>query len=58
MKDSLVEDIYIKNIEEKLYFEYTTDTTNVALTQNFACYLAYKKFLCRWNFPLCTSKQP
>lgn len=55
-KDKEVEAIYIKNLENKLYFEYTTSTTNMALTQNVNCYKEYKKFLCRWNFPFCTGK--
>ena len=55
-KDKAVEAIYIKNLEDKLYFEYTTDTTNMALTQNQNCYQNYKRFLCRWNFPLCTGR--
>ena len=56
-KDSIVEMIYIKNMQEKLIFEYETNTDNMSLSHNRNCYLAYKKFLCRWNFPLCTSRR-
>lgn len=56
-KDAKIEEIFIRNIQRRLIFEYEYATSSLTndLTRKSNCYQAYKKFLCRWNFPLCSS---
>ena len=54
-KDGLVQSVFMAQVQDKLMNEYNTTSTNMMMSQNPKCYFAYKKFLCLWNFPYCTT---
>ncbi len=52
-KEAQLQTKYLNNLAKRMNEQFNGMTSEIQFTQNPNCFSAYKKLICKWNYPLC-----